>query len=154
MLRITKRWHSWGNPDRLIVEGRAGLPFQSGSTDASTYWVDYKKGRRNPALSGQAYNLVKKEPTETVAKLVPESGLYDHIELVEGDFDKVALGIGCQHSPSSGKLLESLRPSERGYPMKIQTIGARRFGRWLAHCTYGFSDVLGRQGARPPIPTV
>ena len=123
MLRITKRWHSWGNPDRLIVEGRAELPFQSGSTDASTYWVDYKKGRRNPALSGQAYNLVKKEPTETVAKLVPESGLYDHIELVEGDFDKVALGIGCQHSPSSGKLLESLRPSERGYPMKIQTIG-------------------------------
>ena len=103
-MRITNYWRSWGNPDRLIVEGRAEMPFQSGFTDASIYLVDYKKGRRNPTLSGQAYNLVKKEPTKTLAKLVAESGLENRIELVEGDSYKVALGIGCQHSPSSGKL--------------------------------------------------
>ena len=103
-MRIINYWHSWGKPDRLIVEDRTELPFQSGFTDASTHWVDYNNGRRNPTLSCQAYNLRKKEPTKTLAKLVAESGLENRIELVEGDSDKVALGIGCQHSPSSGKL--------------------------------------------------
>ena len=129
-LHITNYWRSWGNLDRLIVEGRTELPFQNGFTDASTYWADYMKGQHNRALSGQADNLVKsvdltgkrklldlgggagsysmalcnanpglrafvidrKEPLDIAARLVAENGLEDRIELVEGDFDKVALG--------------------------------------------------------------
>ena len=58
-LHITNYWHTWGNLDRLIVEGRTELPFQNGFTDAATYWSDYMRGQDNRALSGQSDNLVR-----------------------------------------------------------------------------------------------
>ena len=58
-LHITNYWHTWGNLDRLIVEGRTELPFQNGFTDAATYWSDYMRGQDNRARSGQADNLVR-----------------------------------------------------------------------------------------------
>ena len=59
VLHITNYWHTWGNLDRLIVEGRTELPFENGFTDAPTYWADYMKGQHNRAMAGQADNLVK-----------------------------------------------------------------------------------------------
>ena len=46
--------------------------------------------QRQPGL--RAFVIDRKEPLDIAARLVAENGLEDRIELVEGDFDKVALG--------------------------------------------------------------
>ncbi|HJO82760.1 MAG: methyltransferase [SAR202 cluster bacterium] len=58
VLHITNYWHTWGNLDRLIVEGVTELPFENGFTDAATYWTDYMKGQHNRAAAGQGQHLV------------------------------------------------------------------------------------------------
>lgn len=57
VLHITNYWHTWGNLDTLIREGRTELPFQNGYTDAATYWTDYMEGQHNRATAGQGQNL-------------------------------------------------------------------------------------------------
>ncbi len=57
VLHITNYWHTWGNLDTLIREGRTELPFENGYTDASTYWTDYMEGQHNRATAGQGQNL-------------------------------------------------------------------------------------------------
>jgi predicted O-methyltransferase YrrM len=59
VLHITNYWHTWGNLDRLIREGRTELPFENGFTDAATYWKDYMEGQDNRATAGQGHNLAK-----------------------------------------------------------------------------------------------
>lgn len=59
VLHITNYWHTWGNLDTLIREGRTELPFQNGFTDATTYWKDYMEGQHNRATAGQGQNLAK-----------------------------------------------------------------------------------------------
>jgi len=59
VLHITNYWHTWGNLDRLIVEGATELPFENGFTDAATYWTDYMKGQHNRAVAGQGQHLVE-----------------------------------------------------------------------------------------------
>ena len=58
VLHITNYWRSWGNLDKLIIEGRTELPFENGFTDVPTYWSDYMNGQHNRAVAGQADNLV------------------------------------------------------------------------------------------------
>ena len=74
VLHITNYWDSWGNLDRLIVEGRTELPFENGFTDVSTYWGDYMNGQHNRALSGQADNLVKSVDLTGKRKLLDLGG--------------------------------------------------------------------------------
>lgn len=57
ILHITNYWHTWGNLDWLIREGRTELPFENGFTDAATYWQDYMEGQHNRATAGQGQNL-------------------------------------------------------------------------------------------------
>ena len=57
VLHITNYWHTWGNLDTLIREGRTELPFENGFTDADTYWRDYMEGQHNRATAGQGENL-------------------------------------------------------------------------------------------------
>ena len=52
VLHITNYWHTWGNLDNLIREGRTELPFENGFVDASTYWTDYMQGQHNRAAAG------------------------------------------------------------------------------------------------------
>ena len=59
VLHITNYWHTWGNLDTLIREGRTELPFENGFTDAATYWHDYMQGQHNRATAGQGQNLAK-----------------------------------------------------------------------------------------------
>jgi cyclopropane fatty-acyl-phospholipid synthase-like methyltransferase len=59
VLHITNYWHTWGNLDSLIREGRTELPFQNGFTDAETYWKDYMEGQHNRATAGQGQNLAQ-----------------------------------------------------------------------------------------------
>ncbi len=73
-LHITNYWHTWGNLDRLIVEGRTELPFQNGFTDAATYWWDYMRGQDNRATSGQADNLVRSVDLSDRRKLLDLGG--------------------------------------------------------------------------------
>ena len=73
-LHITNYWHTWGNLDRLILEGRTELPFQNGFTDAATYWSDYMRGQDNRATSGQADNLVRSVDLSGRRKLLDLGG--------------------------------------------------------------------------------
>ena len=59
VLHITNYWHTWGNLDTLIREGRTELPFENGFTDTATYWQDYMEGQHNRATAGQGQNLAK-----------------------------------------------------------------------------------------------
>lgn len=59
VLHITNYWHTWGNLDTLIREGRTELPFENGFADAATYWQDYMEGQHNRATAGQGQNLAK-----------------------------------------------------------------------------------------------
>jgi ubiquinone/menaquinone biosynthesis C-methylase UbiE len=59
VLHITNYWHTWGNLDTLIREGRTELPFENGFTDAATYWTDYMQGQHDRAMAGQGQNLAK-----------------------------------------------------------------------------------------------
>lgn len=59
VLHITNYWHTWGNLDILIREGRTELPFENGYTDAATYWKDYMEGQHNRATAGQGQNLTQ-----------------------------------------------------------------------------------------------
>ena len=59
VLHITNYWHTWGNLDQLIQEGRTELPFENQFTDAATYWKDYMTGQHDRALAGQGQNLAK-----------------------------------------------------------------------------------------------
>ena len=59
VLHITNYWHTWGNLDTLIRDGRTELPFENGFTDANTYWQDYMEGQHNRATAGQGENLAQ-----------------------------------------------------------------------------------------------
>lgn len=59
VLHITNYWHTWGNLDTLIRQGRTELPFQNGYTNADTYWTDYMRGQHDRAVAGQGQNLAK-----------------------------------------------------------------------------------------------
>jgi ubiquinone/menaquinone biosynthesis C-methylase UbiE len=59
VLHITNYWHTWGNLDTLIREGRTELPFENDYTDAATYWKDYMEGQHNRATAGQGQNLAQ-----------------------------------------------------------------------------------------------
>jgi len=74
VLHITNYWHTWGNLDRLIVEGRTELPFENGFTDAITYWTDYMMGQHNRAAAGQANYLVKSVDLSGKRKLLDLGG--------------------------------------------------------------------------------
>ena len=74
VLHITNYWHSWGNLDRLICEGRTELPFENGFTDAATYWQDYMEGQHNRAVAGQSDNLVQNVNLSTRKKMLDLGG--------------------------------------------------------------------------------
>ncbi len=74
VLHITNYWHSWGNLDSLVIEGRTELPFENEYTDVSTYWTDYMKGQHNRAAAGQAENLVRNVDVSHKRKLLDLGG--------------------------------------------------------------------------------
>lgn len=74
VLHITNYWHTWGNLDRLIVEGRTELPFENGFTDAPTYWTDYMRGQHNRAAAGQGKYLVDSVDLRGRAKMLDLGG--------------------------------------------------------------------------------
>lgn len=59
VLHITNYWHTWGNLDRLVLEGRTELPFQNGYTSEGQYWSDYMAGQHDRAVAGQAQHLAQ-----------------------------------------------------------------------------------------------
>ncbi len=59
VLHITNHWNSWGNLDKLVIDGQTEPPFENGFVDTPTYWRDYMYGQHNRSESGQSANLVK-----------------------------------------------------------------------------------------------
>lgn len=59
VLHITNYWHTWGNLDRLVLEGRTELPFQNGYTGEAQYWNDYMAGQHDRAVAGQGHHLAQ-----------------------------------------------------------------------------------------------
>ena len=59
ILHITNYWHTWGNLDRLVLEGRTELPFHNGYTDVAQYWDDYMAGQHDRAVAGQGQELAR-----------------------------------------------------------------------------------------------
>ena len=74
VLHITNYWHTWGNLDTLIREGRTELPFENGYTDAPTYWTDYMEGQHNRATAGQGQNLAASVDLSGCRKLLDLGG--------------------------------------------------------------------------------
>ncbi len=74
VLHITNYWYTWGNLDRLIVQGRTELPFENKFTDAATYWTDYMMGQHNRAAAGQAKYLVERVDVSTRSRLLDLGG--------------------------------------------------------------------------------
>lgn len=59
VLHITNYWHTWGNLDRLVLEGRTELPFDNGYTSEGEYWSDYMAGQHDRAVAGQGQHLAE-----------------------------------------------------------------------------------------------
>ncbi len=59
VLHITNYWHTWGNLDRLVLDGRTELPFDNGYTSEDRYWNNYMAGQHDRAVAGQGQNLAE-----------------------------------------------------------------------------------------------
>lgn len=59
VLHITNYWQTWGNLDRLVLEGRTELPFHNGYTAEAEYWGDYMAGQHDRAGAGQGHHLAE-----------------------------------------------------------------------------------------------
>ncbi|MDH3679651.1 MAG: methyltransferase, partial [Acidimicrobiia bacterium] len=59
VLHITNYWHTWGNLDRLVLEGRTELPFHNRYTGEAEYWSDYMAGQHDRAVAGQGHHLAQ-----------------------------------------------------------------------------------------------
>ena len=74
VLHITNYWHTWGNLDSLIREGKTELPFHNKYTDPSTYWRDYMNGQHNRASAGQGSYLTQNVDINDRGKLLDLGG--------------------------------------------------------------------------------
>ncbi len=74
MRHITNYWHTWGNLDKLVVEGRAELPFENGFVDAPNFWMDYMMGQHNRAMIGSGKELLENVDLSNRRKLLDLGG--------------------------------------------------------------------------------